>query len=86
MISDKVVRSFCSPNDIKGVVSIGCGFCLHLTLTSITRPIPSPGLESYVGFIVLFNCAEGPRDPMGLSGRSCMHTREEIRSGGELFH
>lgn len=69
MISDKVVRSFCSPNDLKGVVmlplSIGCSFCLHLTLTSITRPIPSPGFESYVAFIVLFNYAEGPRDPHG---------------------
>lgn len=87
MISDKVVRSFCSPNDLKGVamlpLSIGCSFCLHLTLTSITRPIPSPGFECYFGFIVLFNCAEGPETPMALSGRSRMHTREEIRSGGE---
>lgn len=44
MISDKVVRSFCSPNDLHRELDVlrDGGLCLHPALTSITRPIPSP--------------------------------------------
>lgn len=82
MISDKVVRSFCSPNDLHRELDVlrDGGLCLHPALTSITRPIPSPEFLCQV-HCTLVLCKGFKRRPwLCLERPECI----QVRRSGEV--